>query len=247
VQASSNGSVSVHFFNVTGTNFTITGNTFTSQIGTTDLVQDNYNSYFPMTITDNIYSAGFGACSGDGYEVTEADNGPQAVTSSVGGTTDTGASGTGATGSGTTGTGSSGGTSTTTTTSYAAWQAQYYSAAQLADPTISGPTATPYGSGIPNLLVYALQLNPATVEPTQVPAPTRVNGHLQITFLEPASVTDINYIVEVSRDLINWKSGTGYTMVVSSEASAGGTAVTVQDALPTNTAKRFMRLRVTQL
>jgi len=63
----------------------------------------------------------------------------------------------------------------------------------------------------------------------------------------PASITDINYIVEVSSDLMTWNSGAGYTQVTSSVASAAGTTITVQDTLPPTTQKHFMRLRVTQI
>jgi hypothetical protein len=137
-------------------------------------------------------------------------------------------------------------TPVTTTGGFAAWQSKYFTAAQLADPTISGPTADPYGSGVPNLLAYALQLNPSTAQLTNVPSPTIVNGHLAVTYVAPSAITDITFIVEVSPDLVNWNSGSGYTEVVSSVASAAGQTITVQDDLPPTTQKSFMRLRVTQ-
>jgi hypothetical protein len=133
-----------------------------------------------------------------------------------------------------------------TTTSFSAWQAQYFTADQLADATISGATADPYGSGVPNLLAYALQLNPATAKPTDVPSPVITNGHLSVTYFDPSAITDVTYIVEVSTDLVNWNSGAGYTEVVSSVPGAGGTTITVQDTLPATAQKHFMRLRVTQ-
>jgi len=135
---------------------------------------------------------------------------------------------------------------TPTATSFGDWQSQYFTTEQLADPTISGPTADPYGSGVPNLLAYALQLNPATAQLSNVPSPTIVNGVLTVTYFIPASIKDISYIVEVSTDLVNWNSGTGYTNVVSDVTAANGQTVTVQDALPASTPKVFMRLRVTQ-
>jgi hypothetical protein len=135
---------------------------------------------------------------------------------------------------------------TTGTTSFAAWQSQYFTTEQLADASISGPTADPYGSGVPNLLAYALQLNPATARPTDVPSPTIVNGILTVTYFIPNSITDITYTVQVSPDLINWNSGPGYTQTTSSVVSATGTTITVQDASPATTQKHFMRLLVTQ-
>ena len=129
---------------------------------------------------------------------------------------------------------------------FSSWQSTYFNSAQLADATISGPTADPYGSGVPNLLAYALQLNPATAKPTDVPAAVPVNGHMQIIYFVPSALTDIDYIVEVSSDLQNWNSGTGYTHVVSTASGNGGNTITVVDTLPTTTPKHFMHLRVTQ-
>ncbi len=40
------------------------------------------------------------------------------------------------------------------------WRQRHFSAAQLADPLVSGPTASPAGDGVPNLLKYALGLDP---------------------------------------------------------------------------------------
>jgi hypothetical protein len=132
------------------------------------------------------------------------------------------------------------------TTSFASWQSKYFTAEQLADPTISGPTQDPYGSGVANLLAYALQLDPSTARPTDVPQPVITNGHLTVTYFIPNSITDISYIVEVSPDLANWNSGSGFTERISSVASATGTTVTVQDVTAATLQKHFMRLRVTQ-
>jgi hypothetical protein len=140
------------------------------------------------------------------------------------------------------------GTATTTsttpaTTGFAAWQAQYFTTAELADPTISGATADPYGSGVPNLLAYALRLNPATARPSDVPHAKVVGGHLALMYLAPAAIKDITWVVEVSSDLQTWNSGPGYTQVTSNMSGSAGNVITVQDIL---TGRQFMRLRVTQ-
>jgi hypothetical protein len=138
-------------------------------------------------------------------------------------------------------------TATASASNYSSWQTKYFTAAQLADPTISGATVDPYGSGVPNLLAYALQLNPASAQATNVPTPVSSNGHLSVTYVVPSSIADISYIVEVSSDMITWNSGANYTQVISSVVGANGNTITVQDTLPTTVQKHFMRLRVTQL
>jgi len=167
-------------------------------------------------------------------------------TSGTGGTTGTtGTSGT----SGTTGTsgtsGTSGTTGTTTLTGFAAWQAKYFTAAQLADPSISGPNADPYGSGVKNLVAYALQLDPTTAQTSNVPHATNQNGHLSLAYVVPAAVTDVTFIVEVSTDLQTWHTGTGYTALALSVTGPSGQTMIVRDTLPSTATKRFMRLRVT--
>jgi len=141
-------------------------------------------------------------------------------------------------------TGAAAGTTTTFST-FAAWQANYFTPTQLADPSISGPTADPYGSGVPNLLAYAMQLDPTTALPTDVPMPTVSNGHLTMTYLVPSAITDINYVPEVSSDLQTWSSGSNVVQVVSSVVGATGTTITVNDALPSSAQKHFMRLCAT--
>jgi hypothetical protein len=116
----------------------------------------------------------------------------------------------------------------------------------LADDTVSGPAADPYGSGVPNLLAYALQLNPATASPTNVPHAVINSGHLTLTYLVPAGMTDVTFIVEVSTDLNTWNSGTGYTQQIASTTGSAGTTITVQDLLPSTSLRHFMRLRVSQ-
>jgi hypothetical protein len=145
-------------------------------------------------------------------------------------------------------------TSTTTTTgaslpaitSFSGWQTRYFTSAQLANPAVSGPMADPYGSGIPNLLAYALQLDPATAQPSDVPQPTPGNGHLIMSYQVPSVLTEVDFVPEVSSDLHTWNSGSAVVRTVSNTVGPNGTTITVEDCLPATTTTRFMRLRVTQ-
>ena len=134
--------------------------------------------------------------------------------------------------------------STTPLAGFSSWQAQYFTPAQLGDAAISGPSANPYGSSVPNLLAYALQLNPATAQPSDLPQAVLKNGHQEITYFVPSAINDVNYIVEVSSNLQTWNSGNGYTEIISNVASANGNTITVQNAL--SNPKSFIRLRVTE-
>ncbi len=129
---------------------------------------------------------------------------------------------------------------------FAAWRAKYFTSVQLAYPAISGPTADPYGTGIPNLLAYAMQWNPKTARSTKLPRPTPVNGHLREIYVVPNAVNDLTYTVQVSTDLVHWIYGAGYTQTISSVADADGTTITIEDTLPANTPMLFMRLAVSQ-
>jgi len=136
---------------------------------------------------------------------------------------------------------------------YAAWQSQVFTPAQLADPTISGDTADPAGDGIPNLMKYALALNPFTNGIGGLPvgsiATTGSGNYLTLTYTQVISATDITYNVQVSTDLQTWNSGPGYTATVSSTDNPGGLTetVTVQALTPVTPAnpKLFIQLQVT--
>jgi endonuclease/exonuclease/phosphatase family metal-dependent hydrolase len=138
-------------------------------------------------------------------------------------------------------------------TPFTTWQAREFTAAQLANAAISGPTADPDGDGIPNLLEYALNLNPeqASVQGLPTIGQTTINGqqYLTLTYTEVIAATDITYVPQVSGDLATWNSGSSYTALVSLTNNGDGvteTAVT-QDLTPiSSAAPRFMRLEITK-
>jgi cyclophilin family peptidyl-prolyl cis-trans isomerase len=132
---------------------------------------------------------------------------------------------------------------------FASFLAQYFTAAQLANPAVTGPTANPAGDGMPNLMKYALGLDP-TVPDAAAGAPEGgiASGGLTLTYVAPPGITDVTYVVQVSGDLVNWSSGPGATQVVSTTLlDAKHEQVVVRDLTPASgTARRFMRLQVTQ-
>jgi len=126
-----------------------------------------------------------------------------------------------------------------------AWRSANFTQAELADPAIRGNTANPAKDGIPNLMKYALGLNPAIAYPPNLsglPTQAIVIGdtgeHLSVTF--NAAATDVVYNVQATSDLLNWT-----TVYLSSLGQTTGT-VTVIDTVPVlSSTGRFMRLNIT--
>jgi len=107
--------------------------------------------------------------------------------------------------------------------------------------------SSPAGDGVPNLLKYALGLDPnipATISqlPTGGIQPDGGQDYLTMTVSRTAAQTDISYVVEVSGDLQTWASGPPNTATLTDTA----TQLVVRDNTPVPSAtERFIRLRVT--
>lgn len=141
-------------------------------------------------------------------------------------------------------------------TTYSAWQSQYFTAAEITDPAISGDAATPAGDGVPNLLKYAANLHPKVPSSQPITAgsldrstPGAVYQTLTYRMAEAAS--DLTFTTEVNpgdlSNLSSWTAG-GQIVGVPIDNGDGAQWVTVRDDQPINAAhpRRFMRLRVTR-
>ncbi len=102
--------------------------------------------------------------------------------------------------------------------------------------------------GMPNLMKYALGINPTTPGASAAPTGIRQSGLLKLTFTRRRDATDITYRVEGTSD-----PTTDWTTLYSSAQTPyeGGqnesSPVTVSDNPPSGTpTKRFMRLKVTR-
>jgi hypothetical protein len=129
---------------------------------------------------------------------------------------------------------------------YDNWNASEFPAGDQGDSAITGPNATPSGDGVPNLLKYALGLNPMTTATSGLPveAAAAVNGTNCVTFTYTKidAATDITYHAEWSSDLATW-SNTGLTETVLSD---NGTSQQVRDSVPkAGNQNIFFRLNVT--
>jgi hypothetical protein len=135
--------------------------------------------------------------------------------------------------------------------SFAAWQNLWFTPAQLSNPAISGDTAMPAADGIPNLLKYALNLNPMANGVGSLPSGsvTTVSGsnYTTLTYTQDLYAPDMTYTPQVSGDMETWNSGAGYIVPVSATANGDGVTetVVVRAAAPQGAAPQFMRLMVT--
>jgi alpha-N-arabinofuranosidase len=125
----------------------------------------------------------------------------------------------------------------------------HFTAQQLGNPAVTGPAANPAGDGMPNLLKYALGLDPTMEDAAAgTPVVSTTGGMLTLTYVCPPGITDVTYVVEVSGDLETWSSGAGATAVVSTTLlDAQHEQVVVRDLTPVSgQGRRFIRLRVTE-
>lgn len=124
---------------------------------------------------------------------------------------------------------------------FADWRSARFATAQLADATLAAPLACPAGDATPNLLKFALGLDPWTAQRNAVGTTSFVAGRLQFDFSRPVGRSGVAYTVEASNDLVVW------TPLATTTIATTGTTETLR-ALDTAAVgpapRRFVRLRV---
>jgi hypothetical protein len=96
----------------------------------------------------------------------------------------------------------------TATADFASWQQSVFTPTELANTAISGSNAVYSRDGLPNLVKYALGLDPHQTITSGLPAVTASAGNWLYTWKQPSQIGDVTGNAEVSTDLINWtKSG----------------------------------------
>lgn len=106
--------------------------------------------------------------------------------------------------------------------------------------------ANPSGDRLPNLIKYALGLDPLTSSPAAqaLVGSVQASGgqqYLTLTINRAARLPDVSYTVEVSGDLQSWVSGPPNTVVLSDTESQ----FVVRDSTPIGLGARAIRLAVT--
>jgi hypothetical protein len=94
-------------------------------------------------------------------------------------------------------------------TTYSAWQAEYFSPAELADPLVSGPNATPAGDGVSNFVKFASGLGawstpPAIPSPESAPFQDSGQRIWPFVYYRNTWVTGLDYTFRYSSNLNGW-------------------------------------------
>lgn len=128
---------------------------------------------------------------------------------------------------------------------FTAWQQATFSVAELADPAISGPLASPFGDGVNNLLRYALGVPSGEDALSDLPKLSSDGSSFVMDFPFESGRSDVTIVVESTDTLSDWSSA---TILFDSSggfypAADGQGRIRISDSRDQVT-KRFYRVRV---
>lgn len=123
------------------------------------------------------------------------------------------------------------------------WQQDKFTPAERLDANVSGPNAIYGHDGLPNLVKYALGLEPKQNITTGLPVVGTLGSDWTYTYTRPDNISDVTCTVEYSTNLTNWTSvGVAHELVSNS-----GGVDTWRGRVPLSTGGNvFFRLKVTQ-
>jgi hypothetical protein len=129
-----------------------------------------------------------------------------------------------------------------------AWRFSKFTAAELAEASLSGDLADFEKDSLVNLQEYAFGLEPKTSDVSGLPAVfIEPGGALAISYTHVKTATDIAYTVEVTNDFSTWHFGAAYTSVIETVDHGATETVKVGSLLaPDPDGRQFMRVRTTR-
>ena len=127
-----------------------------------------------------------------------------------------------------------------------------FTAAELADPLISGPNANQDHDGLTNFAEFALGTAPDdSITRAMLPIGSVVEdggqSYLALTYSEWLGALGVTYEVERSTDLVDWQSGPAALVEVGAAIDNGDGTITrtFRSTTPlTNQLRQFMRLKM---
>lgn len=128
------------------------------------------------------------------------------------------------------------------------WRNRHFNDAEIHDPAISGPEASPQGDGIPNLLKFALGLDPqktAAKLPVDLASETMEGQRYLVLSVDRSPTADgIDMVVEAANRLSSESSWESEGLVIIQDDAD---RLLVRDSVSVDEAnQRFLRLRVSQ-
>lgn len=125
--------------------------------------------------------------------------------------------------------------------SFSSWQ-QLNFGSDAGNPLIAGLDANPSGDGISNLLKYAFGLDPNESSTTGLPTPGQSGNNLTLTFSKLATANNLNYSVEWSTDLSDWKTSGISLETIGADFSTDQVLASVPKG---SDSTKFLRLNIT--
>ena len=135
---------------------------------------------------------------------------------------------------------------------FAQWRPVFFTAAEIADPSIAGTDADPDSDGLSNFWEHAFGRDPRIADATGALATGLVNDgaagpYLTMTFRRDlgAKAAGMQYRIDTTGDLTAWGLDTGTQVGVATVNADGTETVTYRDTMATGQSQqRFIRLRL---
>ena len=133
---------------------------------------------------------------------------------------------------------------------FASWQTLYFTAAQIADPLISGADADPDEDGLSNLREFAHGLNPLGVNTAETVSVSSANDgaagpFLTLRYRRSLSAQNVQFHVDSTDIPESWMFDASMPLGAPVNNGDGSETVTMRDVIPTSSAeRRFLRLRI---
>lgn len=133
------------------------------------------------------------------------------------------------------------------------WASQQFTAPELSNPAVSGPTATPENDGVANASKYYFDIAPMQVMsatdraalPTPGATTSSGNSYLTLTYRQNPTATGVTVSVQTSSDLQTWQTVTpSSTQTVGTDAATGDPITEVMVNV-TGSTRKFIQLNVT--